>query len=165
MIELAIGLITGAAGLIGTIWGIIKYYDQKKEKKEQQKEKQQLQQQEEHIKVVAALSKGVTQLTNLVHAQQKENKNIQNHIDNMQDQMQEMMLAIEENEMDRLRTDIVDCVSKIRNGYDVSPIDLEHIHHAYDKYKSKGGNSYIESCMSLIKEYEDEYNRVSLEFE
>ena len=66
---------------------------------------------------------------------------------------------IDENEMDRLRTDIINCVNKLQNGYTVSSDYLEHIHHAYDKYISKGGNSYIEDCMDYVRAYEEECRR------
>ena len=89
---------------------------------------------------------------NAIEELQQEVTSLNENIDTMQQQ-------IDENEMDRLRCDIISCVNKLQNGFTMSQADFEHIHHCYDKYISRGGNSYIESCMEYVVEYEEECRR------
>jgi|GEM_PF-2805097 len=125
--ELIIGLVGATATLIGTVWGIVKYYDVKRTKAEKEAKKEQ------------------------------DEKNA--ILDNILKKLELLNKQVDENEMDRLRTDIINCVNKLQNGYIASSDYLEHIHHAYDKYTSKGGNSYIEDCMDYVRSYEEECRR------
>lgn len=125
--ELIIGLIGACATLIGTVWGIVKYYDVKRTKAEATAK----QEQNERAAILGT---------------------ILGKLDKLQEQ-------VEENEMDRLRTDIINCANKLQNGYTVTSDYLEHIHHAYDKYIARGGNSYIEDCMAFVRSYEEECRR------
>jgi uncharacterized protein YpuA (DUF1002 family) len=125
--ELIIGLIGALATLIGTVWGIVKYYDVKRTKAE---------------------------------AEAKTKQDARDTVlDTILKTLGNLQMQVTENEMDRLRTDIINCANKLQNGYTVTSDYLEHIHHAYDKYIAGGGNSYIEDCMAYVRAYEEECRR------
>ena len=153
--ELIIGLITALATLIGVVWGIVKYYDIKRTKQETEAQARE-QKHDEMLAEVAKELKSITHDNSLQHAAieglRQDVTTLNSNIDDMQQQ-------IDENEMDRLRCDIISCVNKLQNGFTMSQADFEHIHHCYDKYVGKGGNSYIESCMEYVVEYEEECRR------
>jgi hypothetical protein len=157
--ELIVGFIVAVTGLIGGIWAIVKYYDQKSTKKQEQQNQQEL----ARDNVLKDIKKDLKIILDDNAQRKEEIKELKEDVnklhvqkDEMQRQLQIMQETMNENEMDRLRNDIIDGVSKLRNGYDMSQVDLDHIHHCYDKYISKGGNSYIRTCMEYVKEYERE---------
>ena len=155
MLELIISLIVAISTLIGTVWGIVKYYDVKRTKQEAEK----IRKEEERDNI---LKNVVTQLTaiSLDNAAQHRNIEIvQEEIGKINLQAQNIQEQIDENEMDRLRSDIINCVNKLQNGLTMSQADFEHIHHCFDKYINRGGNSYIQSCMDYVIEYEEECRR------
>lgn len=155
MLELIISLIVAISTLIGTVWGIVKYYDVKRTKQEAEK----IRKEEERDNI---LKNVVTQLTaiSLDNAAQHRNIEIvQEEIGKINLQTQNIQEQIDENEMDRLRSDIINCVNKLQNGLTMSQADFEHIHHCFDKYINRGGNSYIQSCMDYVIEYEEECRR------
>ena len=159
--ELLIGLggFGGLATLIGAIWGIVRYYDKKKTEraKEQAKlEKERtelLQSMAQQLKEVVAVNKAQKEDIAAMH---KDISKIQEQLKQVQKEAQDTRKTIEENEMDRLRSDIILYQNQLENGMGLNQQALMHVHHCYDKYTSKGGNSYIEGCMDYIKEYERE---------
>ena len=153
--ELIIGLITAIATLIGVVWGIVKYYDKKRTKQEAEakaREDKHDQMLESMATELKCITRDNTLQHNAIDQLRQEVTSLNENIDTMQQQ-------IDENEMDRLRCDIISCVNKLQNGFTMSQADFEHIHHCYDKYVGKGGNSYIESCMEYVVEYEEECRR------
>ena len=161
--EWIVGLISAVTAFIGAIWGIVKYYDAKGVKEQEKREKAEAERQraieERETRRDEIFNNIVGSLSALSEDSQDQKEEIaflHARFDLMHDQIEQMSHTIEENEMDRLRSDIIDCVSKLRNGFEMSQVDLEHIHHCYDKYRAKGGNSYIESCMEYVFEYERE---------
>lgn len=122
--DLVIGGISALAALIGAMWGIVKYYDQKRTKQEEN--------------------------------QRTKERERDEQLDNIKFSLDAVKTTIDENEMDRLRSEIIQAENDLRNGLELSEVYLKHVHHSYDKYISKGGNSYIVECMDNIKEYERE---------
>ena len=161
--EWIVGLISAITALIGAVWGVVKYYDIKRtkeqEKREEAEESRRKSLEEREARRDELLTKIVSSLGALSEDSQTQKEDIaflHSRFDFMHDQIEQMTQTIEENEMDRLRCDIISCVNKLRNGFEMSQVDLEHIHHCYDKYRARGGNSYIESCMEYVFEYERE---------
>lgn len=163
--ELIIGAISALGALIGAVWGIVKYYDQKRTKEQEKKEARE----EERYNQLADIYKVAEKIHQGYEAQHKEIVKLQQDVSHIKEQIIEVNTKIDqtqetmnENEMDRLRSDIINCVDKIENGFSISEADLLHIHHDYDKYSSNGGNSYIESCMDFVREYEQECREAGL---
>lgn len=163
VVELFISLIVALTGLIGCVWGIVKYYDVKRTKKEA--EEQRIKNEQEQLKRAKENERDekLELILNSVQSLQEYNLYQEEEIQSLQDQFLNMQLHLEEtretidaNEMDRLRSDIINCVNRIHNGYAVSQAELEHIHHCYDKYSSRGGNSYIQNCMTVVTQYENQ---------
>ena len=154
--EIVISLILAASTLIGTIWGIVKYYDIKQTKKEQalkaKEEAEKKQQDEKLTKALNAISKDLADIKD-------DNAHQHAEISTLQTEVRAVKKQMDEDEMDRLRSDIIDCVNKLQNGFIMSQADFEHIHHSYDKYVSRNGNSYIASCMEYVTDYEEECRR------
>ena len=64
-----------------------------------------------------------------------------------------------ENELDRIRFEILSFASSLKNGYIPDEVEFRHIHHIYDKYTSNGGNSYVHTKMDYIEEMERLINK------
>lgn len=153
--ELIISLILAVSTLIGTVWGIVKYYDVKRTKQEQEQHARE-NARDELLSSIATELKGIKEDNALQHNNISE---LQADVTSLHTSIETMQQQIDENEMDRLRCDIISCVNKLQNGFTMSQADFEHIHHCYDKYISRNGNSYIESCMAYVTEYEEECRR------
>lgn len=161
--ELVISLIATVTALIGTVWGIIKYYDVKrvKERKESYAREEKLQKEKQEKEqalnnTLQCISKSLEEINEKNQHQYDELKVVQNDLSSVGEQIKEIKAQQQEDEMDRLRSDIIDCVNKLQNGLIMSQADFLHIHHAYDKYTKNHGNSYIEGCMEFVTQYEEE---------
>ena len=159
--ELLIGLggFGGLAALIGAIWGIVRYYDKKKDERERKQQTLEA----ERTKLLQSMSKQLNEVVEVNKAQKedisamhKDISEIQKQLKQVQKEAQDTRKTIEENEMDRLRSDIILYQNQLENGLGLNQQALMHVHHCFDKYSSRGGNSYIEGCMDYIKEYERE---------
>lgn len=153
--ELIIGLISALAALIGTVWGIVKYYDVKRTKQETEAQARE----QKHDEMLGSIAQKLERITQDNALQHNAIEELQQEVTSLNENIDTMQQQIDENEMDRLRCDIISCVNKLQNGFTMSQADFEHIHHCYDKYISRGGNSYIESCMEYVVEYEEECRR------
>lgn len=158
-IFIALGGFGGLATLIAAIWGIVRYYDKKKTDRENEKAKQE----REHIKLLTEMSKQLNEVISSnkdlkadVGNMHKDVAELQVQVKAVQKEAQDTRKTIEENEMDRLRSDIILYQNQLENGMGLNQQALMHVHHCYDKYHAKGGNSYIDECMGYIKEYERE---------
>lgn len=159
IVEWIIGAITAAAGLIGTVWGIVKYYDQKRvNEKNEQNERE-----DRREKLLTETLEGLNSVHTTMSGQALKVDSLVSVLSNIDTKLEEMQEQIDTNEMDRLRHVIIEGMLNLQNGLEVSQVYLEHIHHCYDKYKNCGGNSYIDSCMANIVEYEEECRRISME--
>lgn len=85
-----------------------------------------------------------------------------NEIDSKLDKQNE---AIQQNEKDRLRTEIVNFATQIRvYKYEAfEALDFEHIANVYDKYVKLGGNSYAHSEYEFIKDQKAKYDAMLVE--
>lgn len=153
--ELIIGLITAIAALIGTVWGIVKYYDKKRTKQEAEAKARE----DKHDQMLESMATELKCITRDNTLQHDAIDQLRQEVTSLNENIDTMQQQIDENEMDRLRCDIISCVNKLQNGFTMSQADFEHIHHCYDKYIQRGGNSYIESCMEYVVEYEEECRR------
>lgn len=168
--EWIVGLISAIAALIGAVWGIVKYYDSKSAKEQEKREELEaerhaaLEDREAHRDhILEDIAETLVILSEDNQHQKEEITSLQSRLSSMHEQIESITAkqdgiqeSIEENEMDRLRSEIINCVNKLRNGFEMSQVDLEHIHHCYDKYRARGGNSYIKACMEYVFEYERE---------
>ena len=152
--EILIGLggFAGLAALISAIWAVVKYYDKKKTAREEQiktREKQR----DDLLKELSNKMETVIQINN---EQKQEIEALHKTLNDVQKQAQDTRKTIDKNEMDRLRGEIINCQNQLENGSGITQQMLQHVHHCYDKYHNNGGNSYIDSCMGDILEYERE---------
>ena len=159
--EILIGLggFTGLAALIGAIWAVVKYYDKKKTAREDQLKARE----QERDELLRQLSNKLETVITINNEQKEDieelhrsNEAIQTTLTDVQRHAQDTRKTIDENEMDRLRGEIINCQNQLENGSGITQQMLQHVHHCYDKYHSKGGNSYIDSCMETITDYERE---------
>lgn len=81
--------------------------------------------------------------------------------DEIESQLLEMLNNMNKNEKDRLKTEIIDFATKLRNNQQVGMEDFQHIHYVYDKYHLLHGNTYCDSLHSFITDCEKEYLAVA----
>jgi hypothetical protein len=156
---IALGGFSGLATLIGAVWGIVRYYDKKKTERDTQQQLRDAERDKLLKDILIQLN--TNSLTNEsqkheIAEMRKDIKKVHEQLDKVQAEAQDTRRIIEENEMDRLRSDIILYQNQLENGLSLNQAALEHVHHCYDKYHAKGGNSYIDGCMESIKEYERE---------
>ena len=167
--ELLIGGISALAALIGSVWGIVKYYDSKKTKEQeknarlsQEKALAQEKTLNEIHSIMNQIVKDNIKQQDDIHILKDQTSEIQIKLRDVQNTTQNMQKEIEENEVDRLRAEIIDTYNKLLNGYTLSSVEFEHVHHSYDKYTAKGGNSYVEDCMDSIREFEKDFREAGI---
>lgn len=145
-------LIGAVGGAIGTVWGIIKWYAERKARKEAEAKAFQKE------AIVTEVSENVKTLIEPIKAQ---NETQSEQIDKLErihkEEVGKLQTSINNNELDRLRAEIMIFACNLRNGMKMSDADFKYICKAYDKYHKMGGNSYIDSVMEYIKEEEDKF--------
>ena len=160
--EIVLAIIAGLGGIIGSVWGIVKYYDQKRERRESNisKEKQ------AQTEAIHKMSEKLDALCAKMMQQENDSSKLHQQLAIVESTLQTVIKKLDENETDRLRTDIIDCVGKIRNGWDITQVELDHVHHAYDKYVNElKGNSYVVNCMEFINDFENDCRKAGIEFD
>ena len=161
------GIITavcgGFVGIGGFIFGIIKWKAEQKAKKAKaaaEREEQRVKDEVERRRAEEqAILRGVADMI----APIQEQNEAQNYaIEELRLQNETEMVHIknlmDNNEMDRLRAEIMQFVCYLRSGINITSAEFKHIHHVYDKYHNMGGNSYIDEDFKYILEKEREYN-------
>ena len=58
---------------------------------------------------------------------------------------------VNNNEIDRIKYEILQFSGSLRNGLKRTEVDYQHIEMIFTKYKNKGGNSYIMHEMEYIR--------------
>lgn len=155
-----ISIVAGALVGVGSfVWGIIKYYDTKREKKDTQANKLIQTINDENVKQSEAIDKLTTVIDNLtvVTSDLKEDFNaIADDLTNIHKQLQRQDAIVDTNEKDRLQTELMTFANNLRAGAKPTLNMFNYIFHAYDKYKSLGGNSFVDSEMSYIRKKKEE---------
>ena len=62
---------------------------------------------------------------------------------------------VDNNEIDRIKYEILQFSGSLRNGLKRTEVDYQHIEAIFTKYKNKGGNTYIMHEMEYIRECHD----------
>lgn len=62
---------------------------------------------------------------------------------------------VNNNEIDRIKYEILQFSGSLRNGLRRTEVDYQHIEMIFTKYKNKGGNSYIMHEMEYIRDCHD----------
>ena len=138
--------------IISAIWAVVKYYDKKKTTREEQIKTREKQRDD----LLKDLSNKMETVIRINNEQKQEIEALHKTLNDVQKQAQDTRKTIDKNEMDRLRGEIINCQNQLENGSGITQQMLQHVHHCYDKYHNNGGNSYIDSCMEDILEYERE---------
>lgn len=81
----------------------------------------------------------------------KELKPITNEITNINERINDLKEEQKQNELDRIRYEILQFSGSLRNGLKRTENDYQHIEEIFEKYEKKGGNSYIHSEMDFIR--------------
>lgn len=76
-------------------------------------------------------------------------------IKQIDDKVNSLKKEVDNNELDRIRYEILQFSGSLRNGLKRSTTDYQHIEDIFKKYTSKGGNSYIMHEMEYIRECHD----------
>lgn len=71
------------------------------------------------------------------------------------DKVNHLKLEVDQNELDRIKYEILQFSGSLRNGLKRSETDYLHIESIFTKYKNKGGNTYIMHEMEYIRECHD----------
>lgn len=78
--------------------------------------------------------------------------------ENLIKSQKELVKIQQDNELGRIRCEILSFVQLMKNDYIPDEVEFQHIHAIYDKYTKNGGNSYIHTKMEYIKKMEELYN-------
>lgn len=76
-------------------------------------------------------------------------------IKDIDDKVNNLKKEVDENEIDRIKYEILQFSGSLRNGLKRTETDYQHIETIFTKYKKKGGNSYIMHEMEYIRECHD----------
>jgi hypothetical protein len=154
------GIITavcgGFVGVGGFIFGIVKWKAEQKAKKEAARKAEEAEQKRLEEQTIL---KGVADMIAPIQEQNEaqsyaiEELRLQNETE-----MAHLKNLMDDNELDRLRAEIMQFVCYLRSGMNITSAEFKHIHHVYDKYHNMGGNSYIDGDFQYILEKEREYN-------
>lgn len=126
-------LITAIAGALigigGFVFGIIKWRDERRERRNSKKR------QSTQDFVAEKINEAIVPI---------------------KDELAKLQETVKDNELNRLRSEIMIFVHELKNGQFIDGADFEHIHKAYDRYHAMGGNSYIDGDMQFILRCEKE---------
>ena len=150
MVAAIIIAVTGAVtGIGGFIFGIVKWKANRKDKKLAAQKATE----EQRILV------GVKQLIEPIKIQNEaQNKAIEDLRQQFTEETQNLKNLSDNNELDRLRAEIMQFVCYLKNGMHMDGAEFKHIHKVYDKYHNMGGNSYIDEDFEYIKQKERDFN-------
>lgn len=76
---------------------------------------------------------------------------INKKIKTVEEKVDNNMKETTQNELDRIRYEILQFSGSLRNGLSRTENDYTHIEEIFEKYIKKGGNSYIHSEMEFIR--------------
>ena len=80
---------------------------------------------------------------------------IKEEVKNIDMKVNDLSKTINNNEIDRIKYEILSFANMIKNDYIPDQTEFKHIHEIYDKYISLGGNSYIKTKMKYIEKMEE----------
>ena len=161
------GIITavcgGFVGIGGFIFGIVKWKAEQKAKKAKATAEQEEQRVKDEVERRRAEEQAILDgVAKMIAPIQEQNEAQSRAIENLQRQFaeetQNLKNLSDSNELDRLRAEIMQFVCYLKNGMHMDSAEFKHIHKAYDKYHSMGGNSYIDEDFDYIRKKEREYN-------
>ena len=152
--EILVSLIVAVTGLISAVWAILKYYDIKREKKQTQSDNFMKEMRDENKEQSTKIDSLITRTTRV----ETELGNLKDDLASVHEQLNAQEYDIQDNEMNRLQTAIMDFASALRAGHPETLNSFNYIFHAYDKYKSLGGNSFVDSEMEYIRKKKLEFN-------
>lgn len=171
--EVAVSFIGAVTGLIIALWGIVKYYDQKREAKQKKREElfeklvidnatSMRQQNEKQQQCFDKINNFIDDTSETINMLSVNLEKTQTNVQSLYDKLGEQEEHILENELSRLQTAIMDFAIGLRNGKDANLNSFNYIFHAYDKYKHLGGNSFIDSEFDYIKRKKKELEATQL---
>lgn len=76
-------------------------------------------------------------------------------ISQLDSKINDLKKEVDANEIDRIKYEILQFSSSLRNGLNRTETAYQHIETIFTKYKNKGGNSYIMHEMEYIRECHD----------
>lgn len=77
---------------------------------------------------------------------------MQEEISELKNEVKQIKTDVDINERDRIRYEILQFSGSLRNGLKRTDNDYKHIEELFEKYQSKGWNSYIHSEMDFIRD-------------
>ena len=72
-------------------------------------------------------------------------------IDELKEKIDKVDKKVDDNELDRIKYEILQFSGSLRNGLKRTEVDYQHIEELFTKYSKKGGNSYIANEMEYIR--------------
>lgn len=155
--QIIVSLITALGTFIGTVWGIIQYYDKKRDRNIETLINNAVKPINEKLDLLDSQHKDRDRQITII---QNSQESLQADLNDMRKELDTQSETIYDNEMNRLQTTIMNYAQDLRNGHRMTLNSYNYLCHAYDRYKSLGGNSYVDSEMKFIRE---EFNRFEKE--
>lgn len=74
-----------------------------------------------------------------------------NKKDSIESKLTKIQLALEEEKLDRCKTDLIVIMSRIYNGYTPTNEEVRILYETKEKYNKLGGDSYVDDMFEKLK--------------
>ncbi len=162
-IQLIIALISTFSAFFAALVGLLTYFERKRDRKTESNKQIAKQENEKRSKEIKDLIKGETEslitvalsesLSNYSTKEEYEvlGAKLEFKMDRLQFQLEEHFRESGISEKERIRGEILAYAEDLRNGIKKGTSTYKHISSLYDRYKSMGGNSYVDAEFDYIQ--------------
>lgn len=71
--------------------------------------------------------------------------------DSLESKLSKIQLALEEEKLDRCKTDLISIMSRIQNGYVPTTEEVRILYETKEKYNKLGGDSYVDDMFDKLR--------------
>lgn len=71
--------------------------------------------------------------------------------DSLESKLSKIQLALEQEKLDRCKTDLISIMSRIQNGYVPTTEEVRILYETKEKYNKLGGDSYVDDMFDKLR--------------
>lgn len=150
-----IEIIAIIGSFLGSVVGLLTYFERRERKREQRAKKQE---QERLEKITSEIMKKIIPMWQNEFKTQIDELVSTNEFAALEDQVKNQGKMLIDFEKSRLKAEIMDFGEDLKNGIEKSSVAFQHIHEVFSKYKKLGGNSYVLGVFEYIVSKQREQN-------
>lgn len=146
-------LITGVASFLAALAALLGLFERRRSKRDEA-----FQQKIEDTvdKTLINMNKTNEEQQKAIEALRESTDDLNCKLDDMGKSVKNLSAKVEDNELSRLKTTIVDFANQLRMGLKPNSTGFEHVLNIYDRYDHLGGNGYIKTEIEFIREAKKE---------